>query len=117
MVRVPLVVRGSFPSGTRDVFQKCKKSICFHRNSHTEKCSNVKLVSVHFLLLLNCNTFKFVTYCIMLHNVKWAASLLGAFFLSATYPQQQEAATQSNILASVLHNISSNELTTGFSLL
>ena len=46
-------------------------------------------------------------------NVTWAASLLGAFFLSAAYQQQQQVATQSNILASVLHNISSNELTTG----
>ena len=45
------------------------------------------------------------------------ASLLGTFLLSVAYRQQQQAATQSNILGSVLHNISSNQQTTGYSLL
>ena len=36
---------------------------------------------------------------------------LAFFFLSIAYLQQQQTATRSNILASVLHNISSNKLT------
>ena len=39
-----------------------KKSICFHRNSHPEKCSNVNLAPVHFLLLVNCNTYTLNIY-------------------------------------------------------
>ena len=50
-----LVVREMF-------FQKCKKSIFFHRNSHPEKCSNVNLAPVHFLLLLNCNSYTLNIY-------------------------------------------------------
>ena len=91
-----------------------KKCLFSQKLSHTEKCSNVNLVSVHFLLLLNCNTCKFVHIvqcCIMLRGL---LACLAFFFLSMMYlQQQQQDATQSNIPTSVLHNISNNELTTG----
>ena len=35
----------------REMFSKIQKSICFHRNSHTEKRGNVNLASIHFLKL------------------------------------------------------------------
>ena len=62
---LPLVVRRSSPSCTRDVFENSKKYL-FHRNSHTEKRGNVNLAQVHFILLLNCNTCKYVRMCIVL---------------------------------------------------
>ena len=104
-----LVVREMF-------FQKCKKCICFHRNSHPEQCSNVNLVPDHFLLLLNCTTYTLNTYiyvrcCILLRGLD--SSDWRFFFLSIAYLQQQQAATRSKILASVLRNISSNKLTFG----
>ena len=107
------MVRRSFPSGMRAVFPKMQKSICFHRNSHPEKCSNVNLAPVHFLLFLNCNIYTlniyiYVRCSILLHRLD---SSIGAFFLSIAYLQQ--AATLSNILADVLHNISDNKLTFG----
>ena len=73
--------------------------------------------------------FQFVFFCFstvihvnlyILYNVAYcyvgylAAGLVGAYILSVVYLQeQQQAATRSNILANVLHNISSNELMTG----
>ena len=45
----------------REMFSKnAKKVFVFTETPLTEKCSYVNLVSVHFLLLLNCNTCKFV---------------------------------------------------------
>ena len=83
-VSVPVIVitlLQGFPTcGTRDVFQKCQKSICFHINSHTEKCRNVNLVSGHFLLLLNCNKCKFVHFVQCCMMSRGLARLLGAFF-------------------------------------
>ena len=43
----------------RSFSKNAKKSICFHRNSHPEKSSNVNLAPVHFLLLLNYSTCKY----------------------------------------------------------
>ena len=95
--------------------KNAKKSFFFHRNSHPEKCSRMNLAPFHFLLLVNCNTYTlniyiYVRCSILLHRLD---SSIGAFFLSIAYLQQQQAATRSNILASVLHNISDNELTFG----
>ena len=45
----------------REMFSKMHEKCLFSQKlSHTEKCSNVNLVSVYFLLLFNCNTCKFV---------------------------------------------------------
>ena len=59
-----LVVREMF-------FQNCKKSLCFHRNSHPKKCCNVNLAFVHFLLLLNCNTYTLNIYIQYMYDVAY----------------------------------------------
>ena len=98
------MVRRSFPSGTRHVFQKYKKSINFHRNSHAEKCSNVNLV----LFIIYCfSTVTNVNLYILYNAAKCYEGYLAclALFFSVAYLQPQAAAS-SNILASV-HTISS----------
>ena len=90
----------------REMFSKNAKKVFVFTETPTQRNA---VMSIWFQFIFFCFSIVIHVNLYILYNVydvTWAASLLGAFFLSAAYLQQQQAATQSNILARVLQNIS-----------